>query len=210
MSATTPVWVPLVIAVAGLTTTIFAAVLTQWYASRREDVRWNREHEERQELWKREDYLRLRQERLAAYTRLTDAMYEWDSLLRSAIERRREDARAEVDTTETERAHRVAVDALAQVLLLSPDWVYTQARKNAQVRESVTSSCLKPKETSRAALDKGWDDLRDTRKLLRYKMRVDLGLEPVGKKAGNGGAAEADDEHSLDSDSAADFESQRE
>jgi hypothetical protein len=38
MDATVPVWVLLVVAVAGLVTTIAATVLTQWYASRREDV----------------------------------------------------------------------------------------------------------------------------------------------------------------------------
>jgi hypothetical protein len=191
MSATTPAWVPLVIAVTGLTTTIAAAVLTQWHASRREDVRWERERQERHEEWQREDSLRWRQARLAAYARLTAAMYHWDNLLRDARDCRRQDARAELDMTEINRAAWAATEALADVIFLCPVSVGDQARRAVIVRERFTLSCLKPNEVSRADLDQGWNDMPASRKRLRDAMRADVGLERILEKAGSEDADEA-------------------
>jgi hypothetical protein len=51
----TPLWVPLVVAAAGLVGTLGGVWLTQRRADRREEVAWNRERERERERWERED-----------------------------------------------------------------------------------------------------------------------------------------------------------
>jgi hypothetical protein len=88
MSASTPVWVPLTIAVVGLATTVGAGLLAQWQASRREDRRWDREREARREDWHREDSHRWLQDRRQVYARFIIALDAWTSEIgraRSAV-----------------------------------------------------------------------------------------------------------------------------
>ena len=107
------------------------AILTQRRTDRREDVRWQREREDRQEQWQRErqdrqeqwqreDSLRWPQHRQAAYARLTTALFQWDAELRSVGERRQADAsvseQTQVDWTEMDRRERDTREALDSVL----------------------------------------------------------------------------------------------
>ena len=122
MSTATTVWVPLVTAgvglIAGIGAAMGTAILTQRRTDRREDVRWQREREDRQEQWRRErqdrqeqwqreDSLRWLQHRQAAYARLTTALFQWDAELRSVGERRQADApvseQTQVDWNEMDR-----------------------------------------------------------------------------------------------------------
>jgi hypothetical protein len=64
---TTPLWVPLVVAVIGLVATIVGVIITQRRSDRREKIAWERERERERERWAREDAARtfeLRRERL--------------------------------------------------------------------------------------------------------------------------------------------------
>jgi hypothetical protein len=67
--ATTPIWVPLVIAFIGLG----GVMLTQYWASRREDTRWRREREHEQARWAHEDNVRSNER---TYQRLADSYLE--------------------------------------------------------------------------------------------------------------------------------------
>ncbi|MGB8229553.1 MAG: hypothetical protein WCE78_10955 [Pseudonocardiaceae bacterium] len=61
--ATTPIWVPLVVALLGLGGILF----TQHRADRREDARWQRERERERASWAREDAARSYEQRREAY-----------------------------------------------------------------------------------------------------------------------------------------------
>ncbi len=68
---TTPLWVPLVVAVVGLLGTgggaLAGALITQRRSDRREAATWVRERERERDLWAREDELRNFEERRDAY-----------------------------------------------------------------------------------------------------------------------------------------------
>jgi hypothetical protein len=181
MSATTPLWVPLMIAAVGLATTIGAAVLTQWWASRREDVRWGRERDDRQEQWKREDSLRWLQDRQQAYARLIAALDEWDHELGSARAALTIDAEfaeyeklwpKELDTAELKRRGKTARDALALVQFMAPKAVGGLARRTVQDREEFQVIHLATQPTDATDLNERWARLRARRRDLLAAMRT--------------------------------------
>ncbi len=209
MSTAATVWVPLVTAGVGLLTGIGAAmgtaILTQRRTDRREDVRWQREREDRQEQWQREqrdrqeqwqreDSLRWLQYRQAAYARLTTALFQWDAELGSAGKRRKADAlageRTQVDWTEMDRRARDTREALDSVLFLAPGGVGALARTVIKRREIFRSTCLAPQEVAPADLDKGLVELVESRRSLRDALRNDVELEVIYMKAGKDDAAE--------------------
>lgn len=209
MSTATTVWVPLVTAgvglIAGIGAAMGTAVLTQRRTDRREDVRWQREREDRQEQWQRErkdrqeqwqreDSLRWLQHRQAAYARLTTALFQWDAELRSAGECRQADApvgeRTRVDWTEMDRRERDTREALDSVLFLAPGDVGALARTVIRRRQIFRSSCLVPQEVAPADLDKGLAELVESRRSLRDALRNDVELEVFYIKTGKGDAAE--------------------
>jgi hypothetical protein len=86
--ATTPLWVPLAVAVTGVLGTLSAAVFTQIWAARREDKRWIRDREveeerwqrekvERREQWRREDRARWLAERRNIYAEYLLGLDTW-------------------------------------------------------------------------------------------------------------------------------------
>jgi hypothetical protein len=80
-TASTPLWVPLVIAVLGVlgtvVGTVLGVVLTQRRSDRREDLQWTRMREREREQFAREDSLRTFDQRRIAYL-------EFEELLRTA------------------------------------------------------------------------------------------------------------------------------
>ncbi|MEH0927814.1 hypothetical protein [Micromonospora sp. CPCC 205558] len=74
MSATTPLWVPLLVACLGLLGTIGAAVLTHAWTARRETVRWERELAERDGERNREERARWLAERRTLYSDFKNAL----------------------------------------------------------------------------------------------------------------------------------------
>jgi hypothetical protein len=61
--ATTPIWVPLVVAFLGLA----GILLTQHLANRRQDAQWQRERQREQAVWAREDAARSYEHRRDSY-----------------------------------------------------------------------------------------------------------------------------------------------
>jgi hypothetical protein len=67
-SPMTPVWVPLVVAAAGVVGTLGGVWLTQRRADRREEATWKRERQREQQAWAREDAARTFENRRAVYS----------------------------------------------------------------------------------------------------------------------------------------------
>ena len=181
LSANVSPWVPLATAAFGLLAGLGAAALTQWRADRREEVRWKREREDRQDQWRREDSLRWLQDRQQAYARLIAALHEWDAVLDSAITERKVDAqfgrRRELDATEWRRMLRVAHEILPLVQFMSPQTVRSRARSAVQDREAFWILYLAGNQSDSAAMDAGWKRVAKRTSLLHEAMRGDLKLE---------------------------------
>jgi hypothetical protein len=81
VGATTPVWVPLLVAILGLLGTaggaIVGVLITQRRSDRREKAAWDREREREREVWAREDAARtfeLRRQSYVEYFEAVDAV----------------------------------------------------------------------------------------------------------------------------------------
>jgi hypothetical protein len=191
-AATVPLWIPLATAaaglVAGLVAGLGAAVWTQRRTDRREDVRWQRERDDRQDQWRREDQLRWLQDRQQAYARLMAALYEWDQVLLSGVASRQNDLalnmRTELDAAERIRVSRVARETLPLVQFMAPQTVRSQARRAITDRESFWIVHLTPDLPDQAKIDAGWTRLTERTSLLREAMRNDLGLESESEDTG--------------------------
>ena len=173
------VWVPLVTAAAGLIAGLGTSIFTQRRADSREDVRWQRERQDRQEQWKQE-------RRQQAYARLMAALYTWDDELRRARADRKVAAllneRSELDTPELRHLRAAARDARALVDLMAPDTDSDTVRrlaKSAQTdRELFGTIHLGGDETADPAeTDEAWARVREGTVSLREAMRSDLGLQ---------------------------------
>ena len=167
----TSVWVPLVTAAVGLFAGLAASILTQYWADRREDARWERE-----------DSQRRLQDRQQVYARLMAALYAWDDELRRARADRNVrgllNERSELDTAELRRLRMVAREARALVDLMAPDSVRSLAKSAQTDREIFGTVHLERDEiVDPAKTDAAWTRVRVGTVLLREAMRTDLGLE---------------------------------
>jgi hypothetical protein len=174
--------------IAGLGTSIF----TQRRADSREDVRWQRERQDRDEQWQeerqtrheqweREDSHRWLQDRQQAYARLMAALYTWDDELRRTRAERNVAAllneRSELDTPELRRLRAAARDARALVDLMASDTVRRLARCSQTDREMFGTVHLAGDEPADPAkTDESWARVRAGTVSLREAMRSDLGL----------------------------------
>jgi hypothetical protein len=86
--SSTPVWIPLAVAIVAVAGTLGGAFFTRRWADRREDQRWTREREaeetrwqrerdERREQWEREDHARWMAERRAVYAEFLLSLEAW-------------------------------------------------------------------------------------------------------------------------------------
>jgi hypothetical protein len=189
------VWVPLVTAAVGLITGLGTSIFTQRRADSRENVRWKRERQDRQEqwqqerqtrqeLWEREDSHRWLQDRQQAYARLVAALYTWDDELRRARADRNVAAllneRSELDTPELRQLRAVARDARALVDLMASDPVRRLARSAQTDREIFgTIHLAGDQPADPAKTDEAWARVREGTVALREAMRSDLGLQSM-------------------------------
>jgi hypothetical protein len=167
--------------VAGLVAGLGAAVWTQRRTDRREDVRWQRERDDRQEQWRREDSLRWLQDRQQAYARLLGVLYDWDAVLSSAlatIDADLSSGERTIDTTEIDRRARAARNALAPAQFMAPKAVRSLAQSAVTDREELESSVFGfiAGEVLFNAHQR-WMRLSEATSLLQEAMRSDLGLE---------------------------------
>jgi hypothetical protein len=186
------VWVPLVTAAVGLAAGLGTSVFTQRRADAREDVRWRRERDDRQEQWQREDSLRWVQDRKQAYARLVVALYEWDTALASAARASEKAVKAneqtELDLTEIKRAERVAFEALAPVRFIAPKDTRSRARLTFERHRIVSQNLARNLPHVGAEATERWNEMLDSTSKLDEAMWKDLGLEnkpedakPVGE-----------------------------
>jgi hypothetical protein len=167
----TSVWVPLVTAAVGLLAGLGASILTQHWADRRENARWERE-----------DSQRRLQDRQQVYARLMAALYAWDDELRRARADRNIGAllneRSELDTAELRRLRMAAREARALVDLMAPDSVRSLAKSAQTDREIFGTVQLELGEhTDPAKTNTAWTRVREGTVSLREAMRIDLGLQ---------------------------------
>ncbi|MEU2168297.1 hypothetical protein ACH47V_23765 [Micromonospora chersina] len=81
MEASTPLWVPIVVAAVGVSGTVAAAWLTQRASKKREDERWRREREVDEIRWQRERADRLRELRIKLYVDLAEYSQNFEATL---------------------------------------------------------------------------------------------------------------------------------
>jgi hypothetical protein len=95
MTSSTPLWVPLLVAVVGVGGSIASGWLTQHAGRRRDDERWRREREVDDIRWRRDKTDRLRELRISLYIDLADYVQrrqssieavtdQWGNILRTS------------------------------------------------------------------------------------------------------------------------------
>jgi hypothetical protein len=184
MSATVPVWVPLVVAGAGLVSTFGAAILTRWADGR-----------ERREQWQREDSFRWQQDRQHAYARMMAVLNEWDrelfSVLRSLQADARLNTRTEVDVDEMTRLDSAAREASALVQLMAPEAVSALTepalKDRRALRHSMSPWIVGPRPDKPADFNpvaQLWGRLDGSASRLREAMREDRGIKSQANPPG--------------------------
>ena len=180
MSATTPLWVPLTIAAAGLVTTMGAAVLTQRLADRRERAT-------RREQWLRDDSVRWQQDRKQAYAEFIAAIYEWDDWLKVAGTEyqlaRIHDSDPDLNKMEQGRVSKKAEETLAVVEFMASDEVRQLASASVKERRDAGWLIRFKKGDPNELAEPHWSTAAWRKKVesntsaLREAMRKELGLE---------------------------------
>jgi hypothetical protein len=181
VSASVPLWVPLVVAGVGLVSTFGAAALTQWQANRREKKQRALERAARQEQWQREDSLRWHQDRQQTYARFLSALYEWDAKLFSALTSRKIDADMDTHTklaaAETASVRAVAREQLPLVLFMAPKVTRDLATSAVRRRETFWVVYLNGDDIEVGQMTAEWSKVLSSMNSLLKAMRNDLDLE---------------------------------
>jgi hypothetical protein len=183
-------WVPLVTAVLGLATGLGTAFFTQRRADDREDVRWERERQNRLEQWRRERQDRLEQwrredsqrwlkERQQAYDRLITALNDWERSLETLYKARwldlRKETPTEFDMTPIQKARDAASEALLSVRFIAPKPLRDmgQLAFSAHYKFPLVTADIK----SGRELDAARQQVLNSAEMLHRLMSEDLGLE---------------------------------
>jgi hypothetical protein len=182
MSATTQIWVTLT---ASLGAALVSAALTQWWAGRREtvrwqrenddrDVRWQRENDDRDVQWQRERKDRREEDRRQQYANLIAILDYWQSALESlrvtiywAETTGPEVEPEDIEMKELWRHRDAARQAMAIVDLVAPPKVRSLGHSAVEAGETVNTDVR-----SEAVAN----DFRERRTALNDAMREDLGL----------------------------------
>jgi hypothetical protein len=174
-------WVPVVAASVGAGAALIVGVLTQWWSTRRENQRWERERGERQKQWQREDSLRWHQDRQQTYSSFLSALFEWDGRLAAARAGRVNDAAVNtttaLDAGGFNLARRAAREQMTSVLLMAPKETRQLATAAVRRREAFWVVYLNDPDIDATRLDKEWARVLDSMSRLLKAMRNDLGLE---------------------------------
>jgi len=194
------IWVPLVTAVLGLVTGLGTAFFTQRRADNREDVRWQRERQDRLEQWQRERQDRLEQwqredsqrwlkERQQAYARLITALNEWENALETLYEARWRDRRnetpTEFDMTVIRSARDAANEALVSVRFIASKPLRDMAEFACSVHEMFPLVTMDIKSGRRLDVEK--KQMLSSTERLHKLMSEDLGLEASARAEASSG-----------------------
>ena len=195
MGTTATVWVPLITAGLGLVTGLGAAVgttvLTQRRTDRREDVRWQRERQNRQEQWQRERDERVTEERKlafverrAAYAAINRASRAFHDGLKYAVHRLRDGEYTKEDRAEIEHLRRDYRSRYAEAQMFVSEAMLDMAREinrllaevDAAVKRIVEQGVQQPSELAESLRV---NQLQEAQRKLSYftsVMRADLGF----------------------------------
>jgi hypothetical protein len=197
-------WLPVIAAAVGAGTALIVGVVTQLWTGHRENVRWSREQqdredqwqredqarrdqwqrerEDRQQQWQREDAQRWLQDRQQIYARLMAALDEWDVAVDNAVAQRHADALTgesrEYDSTEWDELRRAARAAQGLVELMAPESVRGLARSAVVRRQAIWMLYLTVEDADLSKMDEERSTVRKVTRDLRDAMRGDLGLGP--------------------------------
>ena len=186
---TTPLWVPLVVAVLGLLGTVIGTiagvVITQRRSDRREREAREAEREREHERWRREDELRTFDQRRAAYTAFYAAVQERRRLLMSkkadshggrVADKRHEDAvfdrLGDVEIYGTGRTR----DSAAALVLALMHWAHADERSVNWANPGEPEVDAEGAGTVGPSNPSTFFTYREAEKDFLAKMRTDLGL----------------------------------
>jgi hypothetical protein len=174
VGATTPLWVPLVVAVLGLLGTAGGAIagvlITQRRSDRRDEKTWERERERERERWAREDVARtfeLRRESYVEYYEAVGAVIEdYDDILVRRFMASTDDVSEAGGREYSEERQRAHYSAFDRVQLYGTPGVLEKADQTADYIMR-TRSKVSLEATA---------ELRSQRFRLRQAIRADLGV----------------------------------
>jgi hypothetical protein len=179
---------------ASLVAALGAVALTQWWAGYREnvrwqrenqdrDVRWQRERQDREMQWQRERRDRREEDRRKQYADLIAALDTWQSALESLrvtvlyAEATGPDLEPDdMDMNEFWRDRDTARQAMAIVDLVAPPKVRSLGHRAVEAGETLNVNVRSEDVAS---------DFRECRTALNDAMREDLGLQATAEVAGN-------------------------
>ncbi|GHG25664.1 MULTISPECIES: hypothetical protein [Amycolatopsis] len=182
MGSQVPVWIPIVVALLGLA----GVILTQVLSGRREARRMAEEAAREERRWQREREARTHETRADAYAQLMGVLEAFDGVLfqaRTVVE-----ADGELDEHQIGELREVrseAQHALGPVVLHAPEAVRRLVSDATLPRMRLAAMLLDPKR-DRTSLRPAWDAGQRGYRVMRARMRADLGFdaEPVDELFG--------------------------
>ncbi|AEK41576.1 hypothetical protein DV26_29100 [Amycolatopsis mediterranei] len=177
-----PVWIPIVVALLGLA----GVILTQILSGRREIRRMAEEAAREERRWQREREARTHETRADAYAQLMGVLEAFDGVLFQA--RAVRESGGELDEHQLEELREVrseAQHALGPVVLHAPEAVRRLVSDATLPRMRLAAMLLDP-DDDRTRLRPAWDAGQRGYRVMRARMRADLGFdaEPVDELYG--------------------------
>ena len=178
MGSQVPVWIPIVVALVGLA----GVILTQVLSGRREARRMAEEAAREERRWQREREARTHETRADAYAQLMGVLEAFDGVLfqaRAVVEGGKE--LDEHQISELREVRSEAQHALGPVVLHAPEAVRRLVSDATLPRMRLAAMLLAPDDDNQAKLRPAWDAGQRGYRVMRARMRADLGFdaEPV-------------------------------
>ncbi|MEU0531167.1 hypothetical protein [Amycolatopsis tolypomycina] len=183
MGSQVPVWIPIVVALLGLA----GVILTQVLSGRREARRMAEETAREERRWQREREARTHETRADAYAQLMGVLEAFDGVLFQARAVLESDKKLdEHQATELRAVRSEAQHALGPVVLHAPEAVRRLVSDATLPRMRLAAMLLDPADDDRAKLRPAWDAGQRGYRVMRARMRADLGFdaEPVDELYG--------------------------
>ncbi|MEV6825922.1 hypothetical protein [Amycolatopsis sp. NPDC051102] len=182
MGSQVPVWIPIVVALLGLA----GVILTQVLSGRRENRRMTEDAAREERRWQREREARTHETRADAYAGLMGVLEAFDGVLfqaRAIVESGRK--LDEHQITELREVRSEAQHALGPVVLHAPEAVRQLVSDATLPRMRLAAMLLDPDDDG-TRLRPAWDAGQRGYRLMRARMRADLGFdaEPVEELSG--------------------------
>ncbi|SEC44195.1 hypothetical protein SAMN04489727_3764 [Amycolatopsis tolypomycina] len=176
-------WIPIVVALLGLA----GVILTQVLSGRREARRMAEETAREERRWQREREARTHETRADAYAQLMGVLEAFDGVLFQARAVLESDKKLdEHQATELRAVRSEAQHALGPVVLHAPEAVRRLVSDATLPRMRLAAMLLDPADDDRAKLRPAWDAGQRGYRVMRARMRADLGFdaEPVDELYG--------------------------